>query len=103
MKKCKRCVMKHLTTAYGLLAEVDYPAHQWLAIGQLVLAEWESPDGRDGRQIREVRLIVEESLIDNKSVHGLILPLITKVIDSDISTTTKPIDGQTPIKEEPLG
>lgn len=80
MTKCPRCVMKHLTTAYGLLQEEEYPCHQWLAIGQLVLAEWECPQDIMGpHEIREARLAVESSLLDGKSVEGLVMPLIKKV------------------------
>ncbi len=85
MKHCAKCVMKHLTTAYGLLQEEDYPVHQWLAIGQLVLAEWELPVDLKGITkggIRKARLAVEENLLDGKSVRGLVMPLITKVHDA---------------------
>lgn len=62
MEKCQRCVLKHVSTAYGLLQEVDYPSHQWLAIGQLVLAEWEIGEQRG--KVRGVRLAIEQGLID---------------------------------------
>jgi len=76
MKKCPRCVLKHLTTAIGLLQERDYPDHQWMAIGQLVLAEWESAESDESGQIRAARLIVEQGLIDGDADVDIVESLI---------------------------
>lgn len=75
MKTCWRCVLKHLTTAIGLLQEREYPDHQWMAIGQLVLAEWES-DASFRSKIRVARLAVMESLIEGTPCMGLVESLI---------------------------
>ena len=74
MTKCPRCVLKHLTTAVGLLWEAeDYIDHGWLAVGQLVLAERESGDS-----MREVRLAVEQSLLDGEPCAHMVESLIPK-------------------------
>ncbi len=84
MQKCDKCVMKHLATAYGLMQEAcaGYPTHAWLALGQLVLAEWESDSGNE---IRAVRLVLEEGVLIGHFDSGLILELLdSKILTKNV-------------------
>lgn len=70
---CLDCTRKHLSTAWTFLNEVHlgYPAHRWLAVGELVHAENEcmsferTPGDRLGlafsKEVRETRLLVMKS------------------------------------------
>jgi hypothetical protein len=80
-ESCKNCILKHLSKAEILLseAELGYPEHFWLALGNLSEAEDEAVAEYPeiAKEIRDLRLDIEAG----SAQPGAIIEMIKKVIE----------------------